>query len=175
MSIFEEYGAFKEFRWPSLCPLNCICECLLWCTSSSRLRLFLGSTVVVNLCSCVAVSFGVCFVLVSRQGFASWLWHFLCILTYIFALFVLYMYVWPLTACCVFVLVFISSIVVLLLDWPPSNWYMNQHKNYIYFTKILSFVMSFSLIWLISMTGKGDDVCRKIVKEEYFTFVRLEM
>ena len=37
--------------------------------------------------------------------------------------------------------------------------------------------MSFSLIWLISydfLTGKGDDMCRKIVKEEYFTFVRLE-
>ena len=24
------------------------------------------------------------------------------------------------------------------------------------------------------LTGKGDDICRKIVKEEYFTFVRLE-
>ena len=51
---------------------------------------------------------------------------------------------------------------------------MNQHKNYIYVTKILSFGMSFFLIWLISyLTGKGDDMCRKIVKEEYFTFVRL--
>ena len=25
------------------------------------------------------------------------------------------------------------------------------------------------------LTGKGDDMCRKIVKEEYFTFVWLEM
>ena len=38
--------------------------------------------------------------------------------------------------------------------------------------------MSFSLIWPINyefLTGKGDNVCGKIVKEEYFTFVRLEM
>ena len=38
--------------------------------------------------------------------------------------------------------------------------------------------MSFSQIGLISyefLTSKGDDMCRKIVKEEYFTFVRLEM
>ena len=37
--------------------------------------------------------------------------------------------------------------------------------------------MSFSLIWLISyefLTGKRDDMCRKIVKEEYFTFVTLD-
>ena len=37
--------------------------------------------------------------------------------------------------------------------------------------------MFFSLIWPISYefpTGKGADMCRKIVKEEYFTFVRLE-
>ena len=39
--------------------------------------------------------------------------------------------------------------------------------------------MFFSLIGPISYmyefpTGKGDDMCRKIVKEEYFTFVRLE-
>ena len=25
------------------------------------------------------------------------------------------------------------------------------------------------------LTNKGNDMCRKIVKEEYFTFVRLEM
>ena len=34
--------------------------------------------------------------------------------------------------------------------------------------------MSFCLIWLISYefpTGKGDDMCRKIVNEKYFTFV----
>ena len=36
-----------------------------------------------------------------------------------------------------------------------------------------SFEMFFSLIWLI-LPGKGDDMCRNIVKEEYFTFVRLE-
>ena len=42
----------------------------------------------------------------------------------------------------------IYAFVVHCLDWLPSNWYMNQHKNYIYFTKILSFRMSFSLIWL---------------------------
>ena len=36
------------------------------------------------------------------------------------------------------------------VDWLPSNWYMNQHKNYLYFTKILSFGESFSLIWLIT-------------------------
>ena len=38
--------------------------------------------------------------------------------------------------------------------------------------------MSFSLIWMISyefLTIKGDGMCRKIVKEEYFTFVRLEI
>ena len=38
--------------------------------------------------------------------------------------------------------------------------------------------MSFFLIWLISyefLIGKGDDMCRKLVEEEYFTFVRLEM
>ena len=32
--------------------------------------------------------------------------------------------------------------------------------------------MSFSLIWLISyefLTGKGDDMCINIVKEEHFT------
>ena len=37
--------------------------------------------------------------------------------------------------------------------------------------------MSFSLLWLVSyefLTGKGD-MCSKIVKEKYFTFVRLEM
>ena len=37
--------------------------------------------------------------------------------------------------------------------------------------------MTFSLSWLISyefLTGKGDDLCRKIVKKEYFTFVGLE-
>ena len=60
------------------------------------------------------------------------------------------------------------------IDWLPSNWYMNQHKNYFKFTKILSFGMSFSLIWRIIyefLTGKGDNMCRKIFKEEYFTFV----
>ena len=34
--------------------------------------------------------------------------------------------------------------------------------------------MFFSLIWLISyefLTSKGDDICRKIVKEEYFTLL----
>ena len=38
--------------------------------------------------------------------------------------------------------------------------------------------MSIALIWLISyefLTSKGDDMCSKIVKGEYFTFVRLEM
>ena len=34
--------------------------------------------------------------------------------------------------------------------------------------------MSFSLICEF-LTSKGDNMCRKIVKEEYFTFVRLEM
>ena len=62
--------------------------------------------------------------------------------------------------------------------WLSSNGYMNQHKNDLEFTNILSFGMSFSLIWLISyefLTGKGDNICEKIVKEEYFIFVRLEM
>ena len=53
---------------------------------------------------------------------------------------------------------------------------MNQHKNNLYFTKN-------PIFWnvLLSdlsdqfLTSKGDDMCRKIVKEEYFTFVRLEM
>ena len=55
---------------------------------------------------------------------------------------------------------------------------MNHHKNYLYFTKILSFGMYFSLISLISyefLTGKGDNMCRKIVNGEYFTFGRFEM
>ena len=38
--------------------------------------------------------------------------------------------------------------------------------------------MALSPIWLISyefLTGKGDNMRGKIVKEEYFTFVRLVM
>ena len=35
------------------------------------------------------------------------------------------------------------------LDWFPSNWYINQHENYLYFTKIQSFGLSFSLTWLL--------------------------
>ena len=38
----------------------------------------------------------------------------------------------------------------ILLDWLPSNWYTIQHKNDLYFKTILSFGLSFSLIWLIS-------------------------
>ena len=34
--------------------------------------------------------------------------------------------------------------------------------------------MSFSDLADQFLTGKGDDMCRKIVKMEYFTFVRLE-
>ena len=57
---------------------------------------------------------------------------------------------------------------------------MNQPKNYIYFTKN-------SLFWKVLLsdladqlggeflTSKGANMCRKIVKVEYFTFVRLEM
>ena len=54
---------------------------------------------------------------------------------------------------------------------------MNQHKKDLYFTKILSFGMSFSLIWLISyefLTGKEVNMYRNIVKEAYFTLVRLD-
>ena len=54
----------------------------------------------------------------------------------------------------------ISSLTV---DRLPSNGYLNQYKNDLYFTKILSSGKYFSLIWLISyefLTGKGDDMCR---------------
>ena len=43
------------------------------------------------------------------------------------------------------------SLITPKLDWLPCNWYMNQHKNSVYFTKILSYGMPFSLIWLISL------------------------
>ena len=62
------------------------------------------------------------------------------------------------------------------LNWLPSNWYLNQQKNDSYFTKILSFGISFCLIWLVSyefLTGKGNDMCRKIFKE-YFTSIVLK-
>ena len=47
---------------------------------------------------------------------------------------------------------------------------------HVYFTKLLSFGMSFSVADEC-LTGKGDNmcICRKIVKMEYCTFVRLEM
>ena len=53
---------------------------------------------------------------------------------------------------------------------------MNQNKNDLYLTKNPSF-------WngLLSdladqfLASKGDNIYRKIVMEEYFTFVRLEM
>ena len=56
------------------------------------------------------------------------------------------------------------------VGWLSSNQYINQHKN-------LSFGMSFSLIRSSYefLTGNGDDMCRQIVKEEYFTVVRSEM
>ena len=53
------------------------------------------------------------------------------------------------TSTCAKVL-FIFWPVRFYLDWLPSNWYINQHKKYLHFTKIQSFGMSFSLIWLIS-------------------------
>ena len=57
---------------------------------------------------------------------------------------------------------------------------MNQHKNDLYFTKNPIFwnVLLSDLADQLDcefLTGKGDDMYRKIVKEEYFTFVRLEM
>ena len=59
-----------------------------------------------------------------------------------------------------------SASNIIMVDWLLSNWYINQHKIYLCFTKIQSFGMSFSLIWMISyelLTGKGDDMCRKVV------------
>ena len=57
---------------------------------------------------------------------------------------------------------------------------MNQHKNNLFFTK--NPLQKNPIFWnvLLSdltefLTGKGDDMCRKIVKEKYFNFVRLEM
>ena len=45
--------------------------------------------------------------------------------------------------------------------------------------KILSFGMSFfdlaDQLGYEFLTAKGDNMCRKITKEEYFTFVSLEM
>ena len=53
--------------------------------------------------------------------------------------------------------------VVPYIDWLPSNC--------IHIVYILQ-KFYFSLIWL---PEKGDDLCRIIVKEECFTFVRLEI
>ena len=57
---------------------------------------------------------------------------------------------------------------------------MNQHKNDLRFTKNLIFWNALlsglaDQLGCEFQTSKGDDMCRKIVKEEYFTFVRLEM
>ena len=81
------------------------------------------------------------------------------------------------------------------LDWLPSNWYMylyqNKNENIIkksYPLQYLSLWFGWSvwihlesgkgkpssliLFWSEEcLMGKGDDTCRKIVKEEYFTFV----
>ena len=62
-----------------------------------------------------------------------------------------------------------------VLDWFPSNWYMkNQHTKK---KKKNDFNLCF-IIWLISyefLTGREMIyTCRKIFKDEYFTFVRLE-
>ena len=61
----------------------------------------------------------------------------------------------------------------------PSNWYMNQHKNKLFifyknpiFWNVLLFELADQYEFL---TGKEDDICRKFIKKEYFTFVRLEM
>ena len=43
---------------------------------------------------------------------------------------------------------FMYLITWFVLDWLPSNWCMNQHKSDLIFFKILSFGISFSLIWL---------------------------
>ena len=53
---------------------------------------------------------------------------------------------------------------------------LGKHYRFIFY-KVLSFGMSFSLILLIFyefLSGKGDDMCRKIVMEalKYKTFVR---
>ena len=55
-----------------------------------------------------------------------------------------------------------------MLDWLPSNWCMNQHKNDLYFTK-----KSFLLECLPDLadqflTGKGDDMCRKNIQGGVF-------
>ena len=55
---------------------------------------------------------------------------------------------------------------------------MNQHKNLFIFYKNPIFwnvLLSDLADQFVFLTGKRDDMCRKIVKQEYFTFVRLEM
>ena len=45
-----------------------------------------------------------------------------------------------------------------ILDWLPSNWYMNQHKTIYILQKILSFGMSFlSDLADEFLTGKRDN------------------
>ena len=76
----------------------------------------------------------------------------------------IYFILWSCISCC-----HINELrnVKWFVDRLSSTWCMNQHKNDLYFTKILSFGMSFSLIWLIKfLTGKRDDMCRQIVKEK---------
>ena len=51
---------------------------------------------------------------------------------------------------------------------------MDQHKNDLYFTKSHIFWNVFvSDLADQFLAGKGEDMCRKTVKEEYITFVRL--
>ena len=67
--------------------------------------------------------------------------------------------------------------MLLGIDWLLSNLYLNQRKLIYISLNTLSFGMYFSLIWLIGfefLPGKGDDMCKKIVKDEYFTFVEYE-
>ena len=52
---------------------------------------------------------------------------------------------------------------------------MNQHKNDLYFTKNVLLSDLADQFDCGFLTSKADNMSRKIVKEEYFTFVRLEM
>ena len=52
---------------------------------------------------------------------------------------------------------------------------MNSIKRFIFYRNPILWNVILSDLADEFLTSKGDDMCRKIVKEEYFTFVRLEM